>query len=107
MACHHCHWDVYDTGIGVRACGRTGRTWPSNVDFHRFDEVFTSGTPPVCVAGPTSKQQCKKGGWRQFRNPSFKTQGQWVKFVNHQGEAGKPKGHEEKGNSKKKGGKNR
>jgi hypothetical protein len=57
-----------------------------NVDFHRFDEFFTSGTPLVCMAapaGPTSKAQCKKGGWRRFTNPSFKNQGQCIKFVNH------------------------
>jgi hypothetical protein len=53
-------------------------------DAHRFDEYFDSGTP-VCATGPTSKQQCKKGGWRQFKNPSFKNQGQCVKFVNHNG----------------------
>jgi hypothetical protein len=76
-----------------------------NVDFHRFDEIFNSGTPPVCVAGPTSKRQCKKGGWRQFRNPSFKNQGQCVKFVNHQGKAGKHKGDDAKSNGKKKNGK--
>lgn len=34
---------------------------------------------------PTTKAQCKKGGWKRFTNPSFKNQGQCVKFVNHQG----------------------
>jgi Tol biopolymer transport system component len=33
--------------------------------------------------GPTSKAQCKKGGWRNFTNPSFKNQGQCVAYVNH------------------------
>jgi hypothetical protein len=32
--------------------------------------------PPL----PTSKQQCKNGGWAQF---SFANQGQCIKFVNH------------------------
>jgi hypothetical protein len=33
------------------------------------------------VAGvPTSKQQCKHGGWRQF---GFKNQGQCIRSVKH------------------------
>jgi hypothetical protein len=70
-------------------------------DLHRFDEYFDSGTP-VCATGPTSKQQCKKGGWRQFRNPSFKNQGQCVKFVNHNGGKARDDKHR---NGKKKNGK--
>jgi hypothetical protein len=35
------------------------------------------GAPP-----PTSKAQCKHGGWRNFGS-SFKNQGQCVRFVNH------------------------
>ena len=31
--------------------------------------------------GPTSKDQCKKGGWKTFTNPSFKNQGDCVSFV--------------------------
>jgi hypothetical protein len=30
---------------------------------------------------PTSKEHCKKGGWRNF--PQFKNQGQCIAFVNH------------------------
>ena len=37
---------------------------------------------PTSVA-PTSKDQCKKGGWRNY--PQFKNQGQCVKFVNVNG----------------------
>jgi Tol biopolymer transport system component len=33
--------------------------------------------------GPMSKAQCKKGGWRNFTNPSFRNQGQCVAYVNH------------------------
>jgi hypothetical protein len=29
---------------------------------------------------PTTKNQCKKGGWRQF---GFKNQGQCIRFVKH------------------------
>jgi hypothetical protein len=30
---------------------------------------------------PTSKDQCKDGGWKTFTNPSFKNQGDCVSFV--------------------------
>jgi hypothetical protein len=53
---------------------------------------------------PTTKAQCKKGGWKQFRNPSFKNQGQCVKFVNHHGAKSKGKA-DEKSHGKKKSGK--
>jgi hypothetical protein len=33
------------------------------------------------VGPPTDKQECKRGGWRDFNNPSFENQGQCVRFV--------------------------
>ena len=43
-------------------------------------------------------------GWRKFTNPSFKNQGQCVKFVNHQGGKGNTGngdvGNVDKGNKK-------
>jgi hypothetical protein len=46
-------------------------------------ESFTSSlTQPVLIV-PTSKDQCKDGGWQNF--PQFKNQGQCVSFVEHQG----------------------
>ena len=36
---------------------------------------------PTLVAPPTSKDQCMKGGWAKFNNPSFKNQGDCVSFV--------------------------
>jgi hypothetical protein len=33
------------------------------------------------AATPTSKDQCKDGGWQTFTNPSFKNQGDCVSFV--------------------------
>jgi hypothetical protein len=75
-----------------------------SVDFGRLDAYFMAGTPPTCVAGPTSKQQCKKGGWRLFRDPSFKNQGQCIKYVNHQGaKADKKEGDETSKGKKGKG----
>lgn len=90
--------DSYPAGAGIFS-GNGGATWvPVGFDFPFKTYVLTS---------PTSKQQCKKGGWRKFRNPSFKNQGQCVKWANHRGGKGdKPEG--EKGNGhkgKKKGGK--
>jgi len=35
----------------------------------------------VTVPAPTSKDECKKGGWMNFNNPSFKNQGDCVSFV--------------------------
>ncbi len=32
---------------------------------------------------PADKDQCKKGGWATFNNPSFRNQGQCVSWVNH------------------------
>jgi hypothetical protein len=73
-----------------------------SLDFAYLQPRFLTGTPTTCVAGPTSKQQCKKGGWRLFRDPTFKNQGQCIKYVNHLGaKAGKQKGNDQKGKGKK------
>jgi hypothetical protein len=46
-----------------------------------FDNLsLTSG--PVLVGPPTSKEECKNDGWKKFNNPSFKNQGDCIKFVN-------------------------
>ncbi len=33
------------------------------------------------IGPPTSKDQCKNGGWQQFNNPTFKNQGECIQFV--------------------------
>jgi hypothetical protein len=60
----------------------------------------------IQVVGPGS---CKHGGWRQFKNPSFKNQGQCVSYFNHHNGKGKDdenghgkKGHGKHGHGKKK-----
>ncbi|MGH3266500.1 MAG: hypothetical protein ACRDNS_31430 [Trebonia sp.] len=39
--------------------------------------------PAVTSTGPTSKQQCKRGGWKSFTSPTFKNQGQCVSWFEH------------------------
>lgn len=48
-----------------------------------IDGTVTDFTPPP-PAAPTSKGECKKGGWKEFTNPSFKNQGQCVSYTNRQ-----------------------
>jgi len=68
-----------DHGTGVTEVGVNPR---GNV----LIETFTSSlTQPVLIA-PTSKDQCKHGGWRTY--PQFKNQGQCVSFVKHKGQQG-------------------
>jgi hypothetical protein len=90
----------YPAGSGLFSAN-AGATWAPFSGFGSTDFPFQT----YVLQAPASKQQCKKGGWSKFRNPSFKNQGQCVKFVNHQGskpgDAGKAK--DEKG--EKKGGK--
>lgn len=46
---------------------------------------LTLGDEP---AGPTTKDDCKDGGWREFEDPGFRNQGQCVAFVASDGKAG-------------------
>jgi hypothetical protein len=56
--------------------------------------IKVNGTLEVPLVGPpTSKAQCKKGGWKSFSNPSFKNQGQCVAYVEHHTAHGKSKQH--------------
>ena len=47
------------------------------------DIAFVTGSSSG-GSGPTNVSQCKKGGWMNYTNPSFKNQGQCVSYVNHQ-----------------------
>ncbi len=40
-----------------------------------------ASSPIVVVGPPTSKDQCKKDGWKTFNNPTFKNQGDCVSYV--------------------------
>ncbi len=43
--------------------------------------------PQVVVGPPTSKDECKNGGWQTFNTPVFKNQGDCVSFVASKGKA--------------------
>jgi len=49
----------------------------SNITLNGQSEV------PVTSTAPTSKAQCKHGGWKTFTSPHFKNQGQCVSYVEH------------------------
>jgi hypothetical protein len=52
-----------------------------------ISNITVNGVVQVLQVGPpTSKDQCKKGGWQAFNNPSFKNQGECVSFVASHGE---------------------
>jgi hypothetical protein len=95
--------DPYPAGSGFtdRSAGRL-MTWTPLSVLGSTDFAFKTYVSPR----PTSKKECKKGGWRRFTNPSFKNQGQCVKFVNHHGGKGgkgkdNEKSHGKKGGKKK------
>jgi hypothetical protein len=60
----------------------------SNIMFNGVTQV-----PAPPVGPPTTKAQCKHGGWKTFTNPSFKNQGQCVSFVAHHTQHGKSHEH--------------
>jgi hypothetical protein len=68
----------------VLATGCGGAAWTNFVG--NADKLTINGTTydfEPTIGPPTSKSQCKKGGWKKFNNPSFKNQGQCVAYVNH------------------------
>jgi hypothetical protein len=78
----------------ILATGCGGAAWTNfvgNADKLTINTTTYDFEP--AIGPPTSKAQCKKGGWRHFNNPSFKNQGQCVAYVNH---------HNGKGNDDKK-----
>jgi hypothetical protein len=59
-----------------------------------LSQITFNGQTQVPTVGPTSKAQCKHGGWKTFTSPSFKNQGQCVSWVEHHVlHHGKGKGH--------------
>jgi len=59
-----------------------------------LSNITFNGVAQVPLVGPpTSKAQCKHGGWKNFNNPTFKNQGQCVSFVAHHTQHGKSHTH--------------
>jgi hypothetical protein len=56
--------------------------------------TFNGQAQNAIAGGPTSKAQCKMGGWKSFTEPAFKNQGRCVSWFNHHAQHhGKGKGH--------------
>ena len=66
----------FGVNIGTFNPGYTVAT--DGVDFNDTTYNFEVGRRP------TSKDQCKNGGWQTFNDPSFKNQGDCVSYVNGQ-----------------------
>lgn len=69
------------TGIDI-VQDEEGQTTLSNIAVNGEEVV-------VLLPAPTNKDQCKKGGWMTFNNPTFKNQGQCVSYVQANENAGK------------------
>lgn len=88
--------DPYPAGAGFTSRD-AGVTWTPLSTGGSTDFAFkTYVTPPRFT-----KEQCKKGGWRRFADPSFKNQGQCIKYVNHQGAKAGNRRDDEKGEGKR------
>jgi hypothetical protein len=47
-----------------------------------FNDGFVAKIGTPTPQGPTNKAQCKNGGWQTFTNPTFRSQGECIRFVN-------------------------
>jgi hypothetical protein len=75
---------VTDTGdVGPDTIGAVGTATPPDVCSEQPHSEAEAGGNIVVVdaqpSAPTSKEQCKNGGWRNFQQ--FKNEGQCIKFV--------------------------
>ena len=62
--------------------GFTGNVDAFIIGVNGEETVFNFEAQEPLVAPPTTKDQCKNDGWQTFNNPSFKNQGQCIKYVN-------------------------
>jgi hypothetical protein len=65
-----------DGGLGGVGTFREDTGWAPNGTV-----AFKITATPTLVAPPTSKDQCKNGGWKNFNNPAFENQGGCVSYV--------------------------
>lgn len=68
---------------------RTGGTAvPANAGNGFLVDNLNLASGAILVGPATDKDQCKKGGWQTFNNPTYKNQGDCVSAVASQGKAG-------------------
>jgi hypothetical protein len=73
-------WTLSDpTDIIGSTVGGNHYGWFDSVEFPFL--AFDNSSLSVPIGPPTSKDQCKKGGWQLFNNPAFKNQGDCVSYV--------------------------
>ena len=82
----------------ILAAGCGGAAWTGFVGNADKLTVGINGTNTTydfepTIGPPTSKDQCKNGGWKRFNNPSFKNQGQCIAYVEHHNGKGKDDQH--------------
>ncbi len=75
-------WDTTTAPNGVYTIRLEARDKANNKDAGSVDVITATVDNP-----PTSKDQCKNGGWEDFNNPSFKNQGACVSFVASEGKS--------------------
>jgi hypothetical protein len=92
----HPNAKILNVGGGgvILAAGCGGAAWTNFVGNADKLTIGVNGSNTTydfepTVGPPTSKSQCKNGGWRSFNNPKFKNQGQCVSYVNHHDGKGK------------------
>lgn len=74
---------VTDSWLGVRVGEPYANGYTENIDAFKFGTATGTTTfdfEPSLT--PVSKDECKKGGWMAFNNPTFKNQGDCVSFTN-------------------------
>ena len=79
-------WDGIIPGFESRTVDsilfRTGgAAAPITAGFGFLIDNLSTLSGPILVGPPTNKDQCKKDGWKTFNNPTFKNQGQCIKYV--------------------------
>jgi hypothetical protein len=67
---------IFDEGTDTPTGGTIGTAGTVTLD-----NISVNGEVVGDSAKPTSKDDCKNGGWMDFQDPSFKNQGQCVSYV--------------------------
>lgn len=74
---------VSDSFLGIRVGEPYASGYTENLDAVKFGTVAGTTTFDFePLLSPTNKDECKKGGWKMFNNPTFKNQGKCVSYTN-------------------------